>query len=158
MKFLHNDGGRAANGYKGDVGDCVCRAIAIATGQKYDKVYKTLFELGETYSKTSRTRVAKRMATAKSGSRWHASPRNGVHPKVYHGYLLSLGWNWVPTMKFGEGCKVHMRETELPMSGTIIVRLSKHLSTVVDGVINDTYDPSRNGWRCVYGYYTKENI
>jgi hypothetical protein len=27
---------------------------------------------------------------------------------------------------------------------------------VIDGVIHDTYDPSRDGKRCVYGYFTKE--
>jgi hypothetical protein len=25
----------------------------------------------------------------------------------------------------------------------------------VDGIINDTYDCSREGTRCVYGYFTK---
>jgi len=33
--------------------------------------------------------------------------------------------------------------------------LSRHLTTVIDGVIYDTYDPSREGTRCVYGYYSK---
>jgi hypothetical protein len=31
MKFNYNDGGREAAGFKGFTGDCVCRAIAIAT-------------------------------------------------------------------------------------------------------------------------------
>lgn len=37
--------------------------------------------------------------------------------------------------------------------GRIIVRLSRHISAVIDGVIHDTYDPSRDGTRCVYGYW-----
>jgi hypothetical protein len=57
-------------------------------------------------------------------------------------------------MLIGSGCKVHLRPDELPKD-TIIVRLSKHLSTVVNGVIQDTFDPSRNGTRCVYGYFKK---
>jgi hypothetical protein len=29
------------------------------------------------------------------------------------------------------------------------------METVIDGVIHDLYDPSRDGTRCVYGYYQK---
>jgi hypothetical protein len=58
-------------------------------------------------------------------------------------------------MGIGTGCKVHLRDGELPM-GRLIVKVSKHVVAVIDGVINDTHDPSRNGTRCVYGYYTKE--
>ena len=32
MRHAYNDGGREAAGYKGDAGDCVARAIAIAFG------------------------------------------------------------------------------------------------------------------------------
>jgi hypothetical protein len=42
MKFVYNDGGRAAAGYKGNAGDCACRAIAIATGKPYQEVYNAL--------------------------------------------------------------------------------------------------------------------
>ena len=59
-------------------------------------------------------------------------------------------------MRIGTGCKVHLKSDELPI-GRIIVRLSKHVCAVIDGVINDTYDCSREGTRCVYGYY-KKNI
>jgi hypothetical protein len=57
-------------------------------------------------------------------------------------------------MQIGSGCKVHLRKDELP-SGRLIVKLSKHLTTVIDGVIHDTFDPSRGGNRCVYGYFIK---
>jgi hypothetical protein len=50
------------------------------------------------------------------------------------------------------GFKVHLREGELP-SARLIVRVSKHVTAVIDGVIHDTADPGRDGWRCVYGYY-----
>ena len=82
------------------------------------------------------------------------SPRKGVFKKIYDAYLKEKGWVWVPTMQIGSGCTHHLKENELP-SGTIICRLSKHLVTVIDGVIHDTYDPSRGGKRCVYGYYMK---
>lgn len=55
-------------------------------------------------------------------------------------------------MTIGSGCKIHLDANELPR-GTIIVSLSKHLTCVKDGVIYDTYDCSRDGDRCVYGYW-----
>jgi hypothetical protein len=48
-----------------------------------------------------------------------------------------------------------LKEDELP-KGRIICRLSKHYAAVIDGVLNDTYDCSRKGTRCVYGYF-REN-
>jgi hypothetical protein len=55
-------------------------------------------------------------------------------------------------MKIGSGCRVHLRERELP-SGRLIVSVSRHMVAVIDGVIHDTHDPSRGGTRCVYGYW-----
>jgi hypothetical protein len=69
--------------------------------------------------------------------------------------MKSMGWKWIPTMFIGKGCKVHLKAEELPM-GRLIVNVSKHITCVIDGVINDTYDCSRNGTRCVYGYFIKE--
>ena len=57
-------------------------------------------------------------------------------------------------MLVGQGCKVHLKEDELP-KGTIICSVSKHLTCIKDGVLYDTYDCSRNGTRCVYGYWYK---
>ncbi len=55
-------------------------------------------------------------------------------------------------MAIGSGCTVHLRIGELP-AGRLVVSLSKHMTAVIDGVIHDTYDPSRGGTRCVYGYW-----
>ena len=44
MQFVYNDGGRAAAGYIGSAGDCVTRAIAIATELPYQTVYDALFD------------------------------------------------------------------------------------------------------------------
>lgn len=138
MNFQYNDGGRAAAGFKGEAGDCVCRAIAIATGLPYGKVYGELaFRVGGT-----------------TGVR---SARNGVKRDVYERYLKQLGWKWVPTMAVGKGCTVHLSADELPTGCTIIARVSKHLCAVVDGVLHDTHDCSREGSRCVYGYFIKGN-
>ena len=140
MIFEYNDGGRADAGYKGKTNDCVCRAISIATGLPYSQIYDDLNQLG----KVEKKRI--------SGKR--SSARTGVFRETYQGYLEELGWQWVPTMRVGQGCIIHMRSDELP-AGTLIVKLSKHLVTVIDHVIHDTFDPSRNGTRCVYGYFIK---
>lgn len=57
-------------------------------------------------------------------------------------------------MCIGSGCKVHLRDGELPM-GRLIVNVSRHTVAVIDGVIHDNHDPQRDGMRCVYGYWTK---
>jgi hypothetical protein len=56
-------------------------------------------------------------------------------------------------MQIGSGCKVHFRSAELP-PGRLIVKVSRHLVAVIDGVIHDTSDCSRRGTRCVYGYWS----
>ncbi len=150
--FEYNDGGRRAAGYKGDTGDCVTRAISIATGKPYDEVYDAMWSGLEEYASKHRDCVAKRIQ--RGGGRRGTTPRNGVSRKVYEAYLKSIGWVWTPTMTIGSGCKVHLRQDELP-KGRLVVRVSKHLVAMVDGVVNDTYDCSRDGERCVYGYYTK---
>lgn len=58
-------------------------------------------------------------------------------------------------MLIGSGCQVHLNEKELP-DDTLIVSVSKHLTCVKNRKLYDTYDCSRGGTRCVYGYYIKE--
>lgn len=170
MEFIYDDGGRAAAGYRGTTGDCVCRSIAIATGKPYAEVYDALNILGKD-ERITRKRPKR------------SSSRTGVRMATMKKYLASLGWRWLPTMGIGTGCTVHLSDGELP-HGRLIVRLSGHITCVIDGVIHDTYSPERNehtcerfpGWqtcklkpgqtrnengicyvsrRCVYGYFFK---
>lgn len=176
MKFVYNDGGRAAAGYKGNAGDCVVRSIAIATGKPYQEVYDELFELNRAAQKTQRNPKRSR-----SGRKRSASPRDGgTSKKTVRAYLESIGWRWVPTMGIGTGCTVHLHDGELP-AGRLIVSVSGHMVAVIDGEIHDTYDPQRElhcierdtgrelrpgEWRnvngicsvrrrCVYGYFVE---
>lgn len=146
LDFVQNDGGRLASGFRGGAGDCVVRAIAIAAEKPYLEVYEALRKANAQYADSRNTRLAKQISERGS------SPRNGNHRSVFHDYILSLGFEWVPTMVIGKGCQVHMRRSELP-AGRLIVKVSKHLSAVMDGVIHDTHNPARGGTRCVYGYY-----
>lgn len=139
MNWIYDDGGRAAAGFKGETGDCVVRAIAIVTGQSYRELYDAINALAH----TERVSKARR-----------SSSRTGVRKPTTRRFMDSLGWAWVPTMQIGQGTKVHLRSGELPL-GRLVVKVSKHVCAVIDGVIHDTHDPSRDGTRCVYGYWTK---
>ena len=151
MKFKFDDGGRAAAGFKGSAGDCVTRAIAIAMERDYREVYD---ELKAANAEFSQGRSRKARAVAQKGS----TPRNGVHKEVFGPFIEKAGWVWTPTMQIGSGCTVHLNADELPAAGRLIVRCSKHLVAVVDGVIHDTHDPSRDGTRCVYGYWQEGDV
>ena len=146
--FQRNDGGREAAGFNGGAGDCVVRSIAIAANLPYLQVYQDLRTANASYADLRNDRLARRLN--QTGS----SPRNGNHRNVFHDSIIGLGFEWVPTMKLGAGCQVHLRPDELP-SGILIVKVSKHLTAIIDRVIQDTHDPSRGGNRCVYGYYRK---
>lgn len=144
-----NDGGRDAAGFKGGAGDCVVRSIAIAAKLPYIQVYEDLRAANARYASERDNKLSRQLV------RRGSSPRNGNHRNVFHDYILGHGFEWVPTMKIGAGCQVHLRPNDLPV-GTLIVKVSKHLTTVIHGVIHDTHDPSRSGNRCVYGYYIKK--
>jgi hypothetical protein len=144
-KFKYNDGGRELAGFKGYAGDCVCRAICIAANKPYNVVYDRLAEGNAMQRKSKHT--PKRTRSARNGI--------NVKRKWFKDYMLSLGFTWTPTMAIGSGCTVHLKSEELPR-GKIICTVSKHWVSVIDGVINDTYDCSRNGTRCVYGFWSIE--
>ena len=130
MKYKYNDGGRMKYFRASNVSDCVTRAIAIATHRDYKDVYDSIKKIvGYT-------------------------PRNGVANKDTEKVMLACGGVWHACTSIGSGCKIHLEDNEIPMKGSVVCKLSKHVVAVVDGVINDTYDPSRDGNRCVYGYWT----
>ncbi len=139
--FVQNDGGRAAAGFRGNAGDCVVRAVAIATEQDYATVYDALAVGCRTQRLTKRSKVK-------------ASARNGVNVKRkwFKDYMAAIGWRWTPTMQIGSGCTVHLTADELP-KGRMIVSVSNHYTAVIDGVIHDTFDPRRDTGRCAYGYW-----
>jgi hypothetical protein len=174
--FIYDDGGRRAAGFKGDAGDCVCRAIAIATGKPYREVYDRLAEGNLKQRRTHRS--------GKSANKRSASDGISTKRLWFKDYMqLELGFRWVPTMKIGSGTTIHLDAAELP-KGRLIVVVSKRYTTMIDGVIHDTHDPRREkswsfqpdhgqelkanqgrnqngvwteiGGRAVYGYWVKE--
>lgn len=147
VKWVFDDGGRKAAGYKGRTSDCTCRAIAIATEQPYKRVYDAL-------NAECQFSHANAPDSLRDFLRKRESARTGVSIETIHRYMKKLGWQWVPTMRFGSGCRVHLKASELPQ-GRIVCRCSRHLVAVIDGVIHDTFDSARGGTRCVYGYWRK---
>lgn len=147
MRMILTDGGRRAAGFSGTADDCVVRAISIVTGRPYSLVYDECAEINAKTPKSKRRRHLKQL-----GSR---SASHGVFTRsaIFDRYMDRLGFVWTPTMKIGSGCKVHLRDGELPM-GRLVVNVSKHMCAVIDGVLHDNHDCTRGGTRCVYGYYT----
>jgi len=156
MRFIQDDGGRAAAGFRGTAGDCAVRAIAIASGKPYVEVYDAINALAKRERPSARRRG-------------RSSARTGVHRATFDRYMREIGAGWTPTMRIGSGYTVHLRAEELP-HGRLIVRLARHWAAVIDGVLHDTHDSStgydlvehrpgvsaaaRHVHPCVYGYWT----
>lgn len=125
--WVYDDGGRAQAGYQfHDAGDCVSRAIAIATEMPYEL-------------------VADMIDKAHHGRK--GDSQSGAYEHIYGGILTALGWKKVTS-------KAHLNSDEFP-PGRLILKVSSHLVALIDGVIHDTYDPSYYGSRRVYAYWTK---
>lgn len=182
LTFVHDDGGRAAAGFKGSAGDCAARAIAIAAGIPYAEAYERL----NAAAARERPGAAKRRR-GRTGKPRRSSARDGVFKPTMRRVMADLGFAWHPTMQIGSGCTVHLHDGELP-TGRLVLSLSRHFCAVIDGEIRDTHDPRtefhyvRSGdgsavggpremrpgeWRnvngicgvsrrCVYGYWRKE--
>jgi hypothetical protein len=86
--WQYNDGGREAAGYRGEAGDCVVRAIAIATGMDYQEVYDELARRVEASPKAI-TRKGRKLVSA----------RNGVPIAIIRRYMDEIGFEWVPRCK-----------------------------------------------------------
>lgn len=142
-RFVYDDGGRKAAGFKGEAQDCVCRAISIAAEIPYRDVYNLINEFAR----------HENVGVNKGHKRSNA--RTGVYKPLIREIMASLGWTWVPTMFVGSGCQVHLKRSELP-PGRLVVNVSRHSVAFIDGVIHDTHDCSRGGTRCVYGYFIKK--
>ena len=142
MTYRTTDGGRAAAGYKGLTEDCACRALAIAAEIEYREAY----DLINAYCADVKPRKR----------RWgKSSARTGVHHLIFRRLMADLEWKWTPTMTIGSGARVHVRSGELP-EGRLILSLSRHYAAFIDGELLDNHDSSRDGTRCVYGYWLKE--
>ena len=183
-EFVIDDGGRWGAGFtnKATAGDCVARAVAIASGRPYREVYERLAQGHATQRVT-----AKQLRGRRNHAVGALTASHGIWTKRkwFRDYMAELGFTWVPTMEVGQGCKVHLDARELP-TGRLVIAVSRHYTAMIDGVIHDAYDPRRDesfsfepdwgqplkpnqgrnqngvwtriGGRCVYGYWQKGDI
>ena len=132
MTFIYNDGGRKAAGYKGKTGDCVVRAVAIATKQDYRTVYRDCARINE----------------AEGGKR---SGRNGinVYGEAFAEYMKRLGWIFVDArkgksrMNCDQLSELACKEHRDFIAWVTPMGIRSHYVAVIDGVFNDTWDSSR---------------
>lgn len=130
MKFIKNHGGRekyfSTDLKKDRTNDCVVRAIAIATEIDYLEVRDDLFEVAK---------MLGRMPNDKA---------------VYEYYLeIILGWVRKSPMKNRYNRKYRLGNIKIDRA---IFITSRHLTAVVDGNLNDTWDCRK--W-CANSYYIK---
>ena len=126
--FIHHDGGRVAAGYKNPAGDCVCRAVAIASGRAYMEVRDRL-RIG-----TGRVRHSKR----------RPSPDNGIVVQKRWFMLLmeEFGFKWMPG------------DHVLPDVGRMVVITRTHAFAVIDTTAFDTHMRCLAERR--FGYWIKQ--
>ena len=115
-RVSYNDGGRIAAGFKSSAGDCVVRAFTILTGMSYMQMREVVLTFIERERGSDRS-----------------SLDDGVYPKTYAKILKHLNakkltridsWNKIPT------------------TGKFFVVTEDHAVAYIDGVFNDTFDPT----------------
>lgn len=129
FKFKRNDGGRS-NFFEGKGNDCAVRGIAIATKKDYLETY---LELTKMIQDNVNIDI------------------DGVKIRIVGKYLESLGWKYHGF--YGKGGKINKNNPNIPKKGTFILDTSDHITTIVDGVIQDNFNSSEMK---LYGYFYKE--
>ena len=150
MDFRFDDGGRSIT-RRGYAGDCVARAIAIVSGFPYEEIYEVLAE-GDASDQVKIAPDA-RIKTADYGI--------SVNREWFKKQMQTWGFTWVSCTDAETGHKTHLVNGDLPM-GRLVVELSGHYMSVIDGVIHDTGNPQivykDDGTEhferhCIYGYW-----
>jgi hypothetical protein len=152
-RWVKDDGGRGksgiarAAGRKEAVGDCVTRAIAIATGKPYREVHDAITVSKVRYLYGGGDDAWDKRARRRGGV--HAfDPDHGCSDGAYGPYLEALGW-----VRVTPKSQMRLRADHLPR-GRLIVNIRRHLVAVIDHVIHDTHDCGRAGRVQVLNYWT----
>ena len=132
MKFIKNHGGRE-NYYptklkKDRAGDCVVRAISICTEKDYLNVRDDLFD------------IAKEIGFMPNDE------------KTYRLYLNRNGWFRYSPLKNGRRKYKVKNVGRFFKNQNVIIHTTNHLTSLVDGDLNDTWDC--RDW-CANSYYVK---
>ena len=160
-KYEYDDGGRKDAGWDGTGGDCVVRAVAIATGRPYQEVYDRCAEGNHSGKRGQPFLNGKHYRNRTRGQR---TALHGISTKEkwFQDYMKELGFEYV-LAPYGQ---VHVRSDSLPQQGSLILSLERHYAAYVDGVLRDTWDSAtiagrgrkhrKDGiTRCVWGYWQR---
>ena len=131
-----DDGGREAAGRVGKTGDCVCRAVTIASGRPYAEVHNRLRII------TGHVRHGRR-----------PSPENGiiVARAPFKRLMEEYGFGWVDFRHLSFPLKTTI--LNLPVEGRLVVMVPRHAYAYIDGVVHDL-TPQNIGMP-VQGYWIK---
>lgn len=129
-----DDGGREGAGRVGKTGDCVCRAVAIASGRPYAEIHNRLRIL------TGHVRHGRR-----------PSPENGIITSQHKFKVLmeELGFGWVDFRHH----QLRATVLSLPVQGKCVAIIPRHAYAYIDGVVRDLA-PTNIGTP-VHGYWVK---
>lgn len=111
MDYKYNDGGRASTGNLNETNDCVARALSIVMGPNSYGLARIMVE------PLKRAEGVDVLATE----------------FMHLTYGLGFVYAQAPVGKF--------KIADLPKDETFIAHTHTHVSAVVNGVVNDTYDP-----------------
>ena len=125
MKYQFNDGGRAKSKRPRQKNDCVVRAISLALDQGYDFIYESLSSSGRRCSRSTPKKVWQPFLDLNKDMVKFSFPAKAGVPRVnLHDFCESFP------------------------DGRFVVQMAKHLTAVVDGVVQDDFEPRFN--MCVY--------
>ena len=113
MNFIYNTGGREHYYKKSKNGDCVARAISIATKTDYKEVWEELCDIGKSLGQFSNSNIVWQMYLQNRG--WHKNSLGKPMPQISALKLKRA----IVDCKVGYG---------------------SHLCAVVDGDLNDLWD------------------
>jgi len=135
IRYTFNDGGRADAGYKGKTGDCVVRAIAIASRKPYKEVYGAM------------AKTMQQAGYRASGNAYNQRPRAGNKPArnardVQQDVLKQFGYTKVRLL---HGARPTYTDA-YSMYGDCIVGTTKHIAALVDGALHDIFDGRTYLW------------
>jgi hypothetical protein len=110
------------------VGDCVVRAIAVASGKTWDEVFDGLCLLAK---------QEKAMPNSK---------------EVFEIYLQQIGFKKHKMPRKANGSKYIAGEWASQIKGVAVIQVARHLTAAVEQSIVDIWDC---GGKSVYNYYTR---
>lgn len=128
-KFIKDDAGRSQSKRPKQSNDCTVRAVAKAGGFEYDMVYDLFMQSGR-----------------KSG--------RGFDLKTWakKGHIKGHKLVWTPLQAIKGQPRMNIAAfAETHETGTYILRVSKHVFAMIDGVVYDTGESRPD--KCVYGYW-----